>query len=342
MCCLSMDRNEQEPPRATLTMRKLHAPYEKEPNDSYLCHRTAQAWEISKLMRRSYEAGNLVLALGDFNMLPLSLAHKLISTHGRVNDVWRMLLPDSSVGAAQDKVEQERGVPIPTAKFNVEHNGATCDSILNTWRWNKRQQRELTPGKDMQIVEDDVGAKRLDYIFVGDSRREWFVQSANVGMMMRHSKLGCSLSDHFSVETTLCSQSAAGNSDHDPTTKTESTQNALQASTSSLLPVETYESILDVIDKYVKRELSQRRWRLGHFIASIPISIACLIGVWWSPHNYVAFILMLVSTLSLAAGVIDGLIGGLFTSAELRSLKEFRWEIENAKSQAAKSYESLQ
>ncbi|KAG9800288.1 inositol phosphosphingolipid phospholipase C, partial [Aureobasidium melanogenum] len=29
----------------------LHAPYEAEPNDSYICHRTAQAWEIAKLMR---------------------------------------------------------------------------------------------------------------------------------------------------------------------------------------------------------------------------------------------------------------------------------------------------
>lgn len=25
----------------------LHAPYEREPNDSYICHRTAQAWEIA-------------------------------------------------------------------------------------------------------------------------------------------------------------------------------------------------------------------------------------------------------------------------------------------------------
>ncbi len=43
---------------------------------------------------------------------------------------------------------------------------------------------------------------------------------------------------------------------------------------------------------------------------------------------------MLLSSLGLVAGVIDGLIGGLFVSGELRALKEFEWEIQNAKEQA--------
>lgn len=38
---------------------------------------------------------------------------------------------------------------------------------------------------------------------------------------------------------------------------------------------------------------------------------------------------MLVSTLGLGAGIIDGLIGGLFVGSELRALKEFEWEIRN-------------
>lgn len=42
----------------------LHAPYEKEPNDSYICHRTAQAWEIARLMRAASDRGNLVIGLG--------------------------------------------------------------------------------------------------------------------------------------------------------------------------------------------------------------------------------------------------------------------------------------
>lgn len=43
---------------------------------------------------------------------------------------------------------------------------------------------------------------------------------------------------------------------------------------------------------------------------------------------------MLLSTLGLSAGVIDGLIGGLFVGSELRALKEFEWEIKNARGAA--------
>ena len=47
-----------------------------------------------------------------------------------------------------------------------------------------------------------------------------------------------------------------------------------------------------------------------------------------------AFILMLLSTLGLGAGIIDGLIGGLFVGSEIRALKEFEWEISNARAAA--------
>ncbi len=42
----------------------------------------------------------------------------------------------------------------------------------------------------------------------------------------------------------------------------------------------------------------------------------------------------MLSTLGFGAGVIDGLIGGLFMSSEIRALKEFEWEIENARARA--------
>lgn len=70
---------------------------------------------------------------------------------------------------------------------------------------------------------------------------------------------------------------------------------------------------------------------MGHFVLSVFVTIGCFIAVWWSPRNYVAFILMLVSTLGLGTGIIDGLIGGLFVGSEIRALKEFEWEIVNAR-----------
>ncbi|KAK6606705.1 endonuclease exonuclease phosphatase [Botrytis cinerea] len=340
----------------------LHAPYETEPNDSYICHRTAQAWEIAKLMRGAAERGHLVLGLGDFNMIPLSLAHRLISTHSPARDVWMVLHPDCSIGAAVDEVEKARRRPIPTAEFNLSENGATCDSVLNTWRWSKGEQKRLGPNRpEIEIPGDtpDPRAKRLDYIFANTCFDEsnpsaggWIVKDVRVGMLQRHSKYQCSLSDHFSVEATLVhtkyaspteqtinNKSAVSNGVYLQTAPSEShllsAHTQLKTSSSSpYLPISTYDEIIAMIHVYRLRERRQRRLRLGHFVASVFISIGCFIAVWWSPRNFVAFILMLLSSLGLGAGVIDGLIGGLFVGSEIRALKEFEWEISNARAAA--------
>ncbi|MCJ1383310.1 phospholipase C type enzyme [Xylographa soralifera] len=299
----------------------LHAPYEKEPHDSYLCHRTAQAWEIAKLLRGAAERGHLVVGLGDFNMVPLSLAHRLIEGIAPVRDVWRVLYPESSLGAAGDEAEKMRGRAVPTVEESVLENGATCDSVLNTWRWRKEDQKRLRKGEGIDVDDktEDPNAKRLDYIFFSPGlgcEAEWRVETARVGMTGRHPMLGCSLSDHFSVEATIARVGS------EVMTKGEALSQALDA---TLLP-----SILPLIVTYTARQLLQRRIMLAHFLVAVFVSISCLIGIWWSPHTYVSFILALVSTINLSAGVIDGLIGGLFIGLELRALKEFEWEVRNA------------
>ncbi|MCJ1281754.1 phospholipase C type enzyme [Xylographa opegraphella] len=299
----------------------LHAPYEKEPRDSYLCHRTAQAWEIAKLLRGAAERGHLVVGMGDFNMVPLSLAHRLIEGFAPVRDVWRVLYPESSVGAAADEAEKARGRPVPTARESVRENGATCDSALNTWRWSKEDQKRLRKGEriDAEDEAEDRNAKRLDYIFFSPGSgpgSEWRVQASKVGMTARHPTLGCSLSDHFSVEATIV---RVGSDDG------EKVDSPPRAPDRTLLL-----SILPLIHTYTARQLRQRRIMLSHLVIAVFISIGCLIGIWWSPHTYVSFIVALISTINLSAGVIDGLIGGLFIGSELRALKEFEWEIRNA------------
>ncbi|KAE8410379.1 Endonuclease/exonuclease/phosphatase [Aspergillus pseudocaelatus] len=320
----------------------LHAPYEKEPNDSYICHRTAQAWEIAKLMRGAAERGHLAIGLGDFNMVPSSFAHKLIRAHSPVQDVWQAIYPDSSVAAPLDPVEQKRGKPTPSAEFNLHVNGATCDGKFNTWRWTKEDRKRLEKGEDV-VVDKDAPCprgKRLDYIFVGDGgyppafpAPQWSVESVNIGMTQRHPTLRCSLSDHFAVEATITRSPRSSEADH-------STDNKLPQSVvpNTALSPDTYDCIIDMIHTYVQRERSQRRWRLAHFIISVFVSIGCFVGVWWTGDlSYVAFILVLVSTLSFGAGILDGLIGGLFMSSELRALKEFEWEVRNAKELVEKS-----
>ena len=320
----------------------LHAPYESEPNDSYLCHRTAQAWEIAKLMRGAGERGHLVLGLGDFNMVPLSFAHQLITGYASVRDAWRVLHPDSSIGPANDDLERKRGREIPTAAYNLSENGATCDGVLNTWRWSKEEQKRQYKGENIVVEEttQDPRAKRLDYIFIGDSdylrspnSNKWHVQDIKVGMVERHPSIGCSLSDHFSVEATLSRgvdsaelPLSIGQAD----TENPTTQNIDIASRS----ISTYDTILSMIEMYTRRERHQRHFRLANFGISIVVAVGCFTAIWWSPRPFVAFLLIFLSTLGFGAGVLDGLIGGLFIGSELRALKEFKWEIQNAKDMA--------
>jgi sphingomyelin phosphodiesterase 2 len=254
-------------------------------------------------------------------MLPLSLAHRLITTHGRAVDAWRALHPHSSLGSTLDDPEKARGLPVPTAHDSVTENGATCDGVLNTWRWSKEDYRALKKGRDVRVDMDapDPRAKRLDYVFVAGACEAWRVADARVGMVERHPTLNVSLSDHFSVEVTI------------ERTKGDAAHAGGLAVEEEHLPVETYDDILRITEEYTRRERSQRRHRLWHFAIQLVLSIGCLVAVWWSPHNFVSFLLMLLSSLGLAAGVVDGLIGGLFMSWEIRCLKEFKWDMENVR-----------
>ncbi|KAG8629153.1 hypothetical protein KVT40_003018 [Elsinoe batatas] len=324
VACARVQLPPSSPPRKTDTLEvfctHLHAPYEPEDRDTYICHRTAQAWEIAKKMRHAAERGHLVVGMGDFNMIPLSLAHRLIEGHAPVRDVWRVVYPDSAIGSSFNRQEKERGRKVPTAREAVKEHGATCDSRFNTWRWSKQHQKDLGKGRDRVVdpEEDDPHSQRLDYIFFG-GQGGWQVRDVNVGMMEREPTTRCSPSDHFSVEATV--------ERIRPLAATEKVEGGSKEG----LPAETYDEILDMIKGYEARERQQRRWRLGHFIAQVVITIGCLTAIWWSPRNFIAFLLMLLSSLGLSAGVIDGLIGGLFVGSELRALREFEWEIRNAR-----------
>lgn len=309
-------------------------------------------------------------------MVPLSLAHRLVTSHGAVRDSWRCLRPDSSLGPADHPAERARRRPIPTAEFNVRENGVTSDSVYNTWRWTKKQRKLLGPGKGPVVVPGhaiDRRGKRLDYVFFGagdlpGERRGgagaegWAVKSAMVGMVGRHPTLGCSLSDHFSVEATFsrvppqptrradpratdddpARDRALLNGAHldlDPPTPDLSSAEPRSRSSpprdGDPLPRAVYDEILTNIQTYRARELRQRTLLSTHFFAGLALSVGCLVAIWFVPANFAAFILALASTLALASGVVSGLIALLFVGTELRALKEFEWEVRNAREAAA-------
>lgn len=325
---------------------QTHAPYESGPKDTYLCHRTAQAWEISKLLRAASLSGRLVVALGDFNMTPRSLPHRIITARTPLRDTWRVLHPESSLGTADDPVEKARGLPVPTAGYNIKFNGSTSDGLYNTWRWSKSAQKKLkTDPCPVDADSPDPRGKRLDYVFAttgrtqpndasnsGSQSRGWVVHAASVEMTQRHPELNVSLSDHFAASAILKLHEIS------PSSPVPELDNQLlppaegQVLDTQPLTVSDYDEILAMTDWYMTREVSQRFWRAIHFYASVLVWIGCLVAVWWSPRNFVAFILMLAASLGLATGVVDGLLALLFFWSEIRALREFEWEIRTAKS----------
>ncbi|KAI4865586.1 DNase I-like protein [Hypoxylon rubiginosum] len=444
-----------------------HAIYEHEPKqtDSYVVHRLAQSWEIAKLVRGAAERGHLAVALGDFNDVPLSLSYRMFTAHAPIKDVWRVVNPDSSLGSASHELERARRRPVPTAAFNIAENGVTSNSAYNTWRWPKSEQRALRTGKRPMLIPPDTPdprGKRIDYIFFspqvssarnpesiglgetaaarasrdpageGYTSRGWVVKDVRVGMLARHSELGCSLSDHFSVEATLLLHTSTANtpnnsppsrhssippSPNSPTNnnnkrlsgKPESHPSTadhyahdhaasllalehgtyLQSPTGSEtrigardarasfdeqlrsffaesvdsspsanpnnhpsnpnypqprrpvpfdgLPCNTYDEVLSLIHAYARRERRQRRWRSLHFLFWLVVVVACYVAVWFVPSNLraLSFVFLVLSSLGFLAGAIDGLLALLFFGSEMRALKEFEWEVMNAKATAS-------
>ncbi|KAI0432130.1 Endonuclease/exonuclease/phosphatase [Xylaria sp. FL1042] len=202
-------------------------------NSSYIVHRLSQAWEIAKLVRNAAERGHLAVVLADLSAAPFSLPYRLLTSHAAIRDAWRVMHPDSSLGSTSNELERARGRPVPTAAFNITENGVTSNSAYNTWAWPRSEQRALRSGKRPMLISPDIPDKdgqRVDYIFFsrgGDPRASptdlseilsahntytddgagtppgWVVKDVRVGLMARHPDLGCSLSDHFSVEATL-------------------------------------------------------------------------------------------------------------------------------------------
>ena len=277
------------------------------------------------------------MALGDFNMIPLSLPYRIITSLSPIRDTWRVLHPDSSVGASDQVEEQARGLPVPTAEYNLSINGAASDTVYNTRRWTKQEQKKLKshPCPVDPDTEDPRG-KRIDYVFAstGDlsDGAGWVVKSAAVEMTGRHPELNCSLSDHFGVRATL--QRHAASSGPSSETAAYDAQLRYNQQHSSALTLYDFDDMLAMTLKYPARETRQQFWRATHVYASLIVWIACLVAVWFSPRSFVSFLLTVLASLGLTTGVVDGLLALLFFSREIRGLKEFEWEIRNARAAA--------
>lgn len=267
--------------------------------------------------------------MGDFNMTPASHAHALITSHSPVRDVWRLHRPGHCAEPRKQRITPDgRTVPY-TAAENIDHNGITSGGPCNTWRWPKDKRARLAKGEECPVDPStpDTDGQRLDYIFVSEraesSGVRWNLKDAEVVMTQRHPTLLCSLSDHFGVRATLTRSPAPA--DAEPWKMLAADPDKAQFQDIR------YVEILNMIAEFTAGERVQQKWRARHFYLSVLVWVGCLVAVWFSPHNFVAFILLLIASLGLASGVVDGLIALIFFQGEFKALREFEWEISNAR-----------
>lgn len=201
----------------------------------------------------------------------------------------------------------------------------------------------------------DPWAKRLDYVF--HSPTSSAVREVAVGMtepMDMPSQTGgkggaggyCSLSDHFSVEVVLALDADVGQQRAlaearrpgkvpdgvlvDVAGEGRAEEARLVGQVGEVeyerwLPVGVVDEILALVEGYKRREEGEYFWRIAHFWGSLPVLVACHVGVWWSPHNGVAFALMFVAWVVAVTGGLDGLIGFLFMGSGKCSFSLFFW-----------------
>lgn len=151
----------------------LHAPYAPTGDNAYECHRTAQAWDISWLVRRACESKHAVFCVGDFNTRPRTVNYRLFEQVARLSDAW-VTVKGVFPGKMEDLSPADQ----------IALAGVTSDSRLNTWRKNYALSR----------------AQRLDYILYDQLSAA--ATDCQVCFVEPIPGIG-SVSDHFGVRATF-------------------------------------------------------------------------------------------------------------------------------------------
>lgn len=268
----------------------MHAPY-NERIDTYLCHRTAQGWDLRKMLKASTEAGYITFATGDFNSIPGSLVHRFITAY----------LSDSFVTLNPGLPLLPDFEPDLSAAELVSRYGVTCDvAPLNTWR---------------SLQAPDMPPKRLDYVFHDHHAIPAEVQVIFTDVVQPQ---GCSASDHFGLRCVYTIQSqiqpmGPGSVELRP------------------LHLQDFDEMLQNLDWYTKRQLSGNFMRNSHFWLSIVFVIYLVSLVMNCSSPILRAVLAALLVFISVTGFLDGLIGFVFGRWEMRNLMEFGDEVQRAR-----------
>lgn len=304
----------------------MHAPYSKEGDALYSCHRACQAWDFAKYVRMLRKAGYAVIQVGDLNSEPGTLPHRLFTTEGGLDDLWTLMHP---------KVYTKDDIATMLAIEQIEKAGVTCDLVANTWRANRP-------------LED---ACRLDYAFIDTSYIT--PKRGQVQFIDRVPGLGCLYSDHFAyfVEVEVAdydssvvsrvrsdsygaARAARANRDIiSPTVhKFPTTQVKKDEFRDLRARVAVYKDLLKEISTYRRFTIPyQLLWRKQHFFSLMGIVVALHLMVLFTltMDSVTMALTMLLAVVVGILGVINGLIWGLGIRAELRSLQEVHQQVKD-------------
>lgn len=269
----------------------MHAPYSKFGDAAYETHRACQAWEIANIVEELRDAGHAVILVGDLNSRPGSLQYKILEKEAGLKDSWELLHGKTDLELVKNMEPWEQVIRAAT----------TCDSVLNTWRADRRPDE----------------ACRLDYALVDRSMLtplgasvEFTVKIPNVG----------SYSDHFAYSATFKLRADDGDVE---TAATEVTDDEL---------LKIYQDLKLLINDYISTTLQwQRSWRLWHFFISVIVAVAFLpvitVVSYRAPWSSILFYFF--GCVIFATGVVNGLISFLFGRYELRNLREVVFEVDD-------------
>lgn len=246
----------------------MHAPYSLEGDNAYTCHRSCQAWDITKIIKLLNKAGYHVILVGDLNSKPNSLPYKLFTIEAGLQDSWnRFKLDNNESILTQEQLSQM------TPKDQITLGAVTCDSQLNSWRCNRRLDE----------------ACRLDYALINQSLS---VIDASVKFIDRLPQYDCSYSDHFGYYAHLKLNGGVN-------------QSQSNHQLNEVLNHQIYSELLAEINDYQQNGLPRHHmWRVYHFGGTIIVSIG-LVVIGFIFEVLFMLIMMLVV---LGPGIINGII----------------------------------
>ncbi len=270
----------------------IHASYGSG-DSSYLCHRTCQAWDISRISRLLMDAGHITILVGDVNSEPESLPHLLLTKYSGLRDAWI-----DNHGEFKDEIGDL------SPEEQIQKAGITADSQLNSFR-------ETYP------IDS---AQRLDYIFYDYKRSR--VASCNVTFIDKikddDGEKEMSYSDHFAVEVEL----EVGVNKH------EHEFSNLKDGFKKEEEMELLSNIMEVIDEYKKYNIITREKRLMNTFSCFILVLGLQFGVFWVKNPILTLFMMFIVVFITIIGIVQFCFGWAFGKQEQRTLQEYEEQIQ--------------